>query len=817
MVPEPPRAITMGTGMGSQGISARSSRRLWFQIPIFSAMCIFCYVYSTWKSGSRHTLTVGTVPNTPLSFEEAVLGRRLADNATDCSGVCKSTQVKQMEDGLNEAFIMIKGSVMLKYRDPYDCDELMLPTGDDSDDQACILEIGQGRRRQARENARTQAIAAGAEVCIIDDVFYRNPADNVCEKRKEKGQVCVSPGAEEAVSGGALAVVREEKMIWIIWYVFGIFYMMAGLAIVCDEFFVPALECFVDEFGISMDVAGATFMAAGGSMPELFTSFIATFQESEVGFVAIVGSAVFNVLFVIAVCAIASTEVLSLTWWPLARDCSFYVIALLTVAFVFSVSSKNKIEHWEAIILLLEYVSYCCFMKFNGKVYTFIEKRLHKKKVVPVDTENQPRITKANSEGNAHFLTPSKFRVGIVQLLTKNSYLYETAGIAAVTQIRGELEETFKRLDKDNDGKINIKEVQELLQSLGVKSDSSAIKTSLRRINRSGDEEITFDAFKRWYLASEARIEAEMQRVFDKFDADKNGFIQADELANVLKAMGHKPTDQDIADLMKELVTTSDTPDGEKRGASLEQFEVWYNQSLFYQKKEAANACENEEEENEGLTLDYPENPCWSALFWYIFTYPLCAILHCSLPDVRVPKYQRNARMAILEFGLSLIWIGIFSNWLYECLVVVSNTCKIPVAVSAVTLLAGGTSVPDLLSSYVVAKNGEGDMAVSSSIGSNIFDVTVGLPLPWLVYIIVKGKPFELGPQGSKGLGFSILLLVLMLGAVIGTIIIMRWRLTKPLGYVMFVFYILYVVQYLLQKLPPSCNANEIGVFQIAF
>ena len=56
---------------------------------------------------------------------------------------------------------------------------------------------------------------------------------------------------------------------------------------------------------------------------------------------------------------------------------------------------------------------------------------------------------------------------------------------------------------------------------------------------------------------------------------------------------------------------------------------------------------------------------------------------------------------------------------------VVSNTLRVPVAVSAVTLLAGGTSVPDLLSSYVVAKKGEGDMAVSGSIGSNIFDVTV--------------------------------------------------------------------------------------------
>merc|ERR1719277_2151230 len=107
--------------------------------------------------------------------------------------------------------------------------------------------------------------------------------------------------------------LKKSKMGWIPVYVFLIVYMFAALAIVCDEFFVPALEAFVDEFGISMDVAGATFMAAGGSMPELFTAFISTFQgSSEVGFAAIVGSAVFNVLFVIAVCAIFSTTVLTL-------------------------------------------------------------------------------------------------------------------------------------------------------------------------------------------------------------------------------------------------------------------------------------------------------------------------------------------------------------------------------------------------------------------------------------------------------------------------------------------------------------------------
>lgn len=45
------------------------------------------------------------------------------------------------------------------------------------------------------------------------------------------------------------------------------------------------------------------------------------------------------------------------------------------------------------------------------------------------------------------------------------------------------------------------------------------------------------------------------------------------------------------------------------------------------------------------------------------------------------------------------------------------------------TFLAAGTSIPDLITSVLVARKGFGDMAVSSSVGSNIFDVAVGYVL----------------------------------------------------------------------------------------
>ena len=66
-----------------------------------------------------------------------------------------------------------------------------------------------------------------------------------------------------------------------------------GLAIVCDDYFEASLEAICEALGLKEDVAGATFMAAGGSAPELFTSIMGVFvSKSDVGFGTIIGSAI---------------------------------------------------------------------------------------------------------------------------------------------------------------------------------------------------------------------------------------------------------------------------------------------------------------------------------------------------------------------------------------------------------------------------------------------------------------------------------------------------------------------------------------------
>ncbi|CAK0839676.1 unnamed protein product, partial [Prorocentrum cordatum] len=58
-------------------------------------------------------------------------------------------------------------------------------------------------------------------------------------------------------------------------------------------------------------------------------------SASDVGVATIVGSAVFNVLFVIGACGIAAKSTLQLTAFPLARDSMFYTVHLIFFYYIY--------------------------------------------------------------------------------------------------------------------------------------------------------------------------------------------------------------------------------------------------------------------------------------------------------------------------------------------------------------------------------------------------------------------------------------------------------------------------------------------------
>lgn len=64
--------------------------------------------------------------------------------------------------------------------------------------------------------------------------------------------------------------------------------------------------------------------------------------------------------------------------------------------------------------------------------------------------------------------------------------------------------------------------------------------------------------------------------------------------------------------------------------------------------------------------------------------------------------------------------------------VIVGNTLNIPDSIMGLTVLAFGSSIEEIFSAIVMTRRGHPEMAIAGSIGSNVFDILMGLGIPWL-------------------------------------------------------------------------------------
>lgn len=96
----------------------------------------------------------------------------------------------------------------------------------------------------------------------------------------------------------------------VILHFFGGFYAFLMVALVCNNYFLPSVDCICTDLKISRDVAAATFMATATCTPELFVNLIGTLlTESDLGIGAVVGSGVFNTFGVAACSGLAAAGV----------------------------------------------------------------------------------------------------------------------------------------------------------------------------------------------------------------------------------------------------------------------------------------------------------------------------------------------------------------------------------------------------------------------------------------------------------------------------------------------------------------------------
>ncbi|XP_028844780.1 sodium/potassium/calcium exchanger 3 [Denticeps clupeoides] len=501
-------------------------------------------------------------------------------------------------------------------------------------------------------------------------------------------------------------------------------YMFYALALVCDDYFVPSLEKICERLHLSEDVAGATFMAAGSSAPELFTSIIGVFiTKGDVGVGTIVGSAVFNVLCIIGVCGIFAGQAIRLSCWTLMRDSTYYTISVATlIVFIYD----EKVTWWESLTLILLYLVYILIMKLNSTVVRFLERR---------------KKNSANLGNGRASSTDMDDSCDATVVLLKKSNFHRKPSVLMVD----ELLSAYPHQLSFSEAGMRIMITSHFSPRTRLTMASRMLITERQRLISgrfsNGDSEVT--------------VKLPGRRIVE------NGLVGVEKGLNGRRG-GHRDDDRG----------------GEEPGTDTE------NENEDNENNEN-DEDEEEEDENEGPFVPF-QAPAgvFNKLKW-LFAWPLCLLLYFTVPNCANPRWER---WFMVTFITSTLWIAGLSYIMVWMVTVIGFTLGIPDVIMGITFLAAGTSVPDCMASLIVARQGLGDMAVSNSIGSNVFDILVGLGLPWAVQTLAisYGSTIHLN---SKGLIFSVGLLLASVFLTVLGVHLNKWTLDRRLGIVCLLLY----------------------------
>jgi Ca2+/Na+ antiporter len=475
-------------------------------------------------------------------------------------------------------------------------------------------------------------------------------------------------------------------------YVFCTFYLFCGIAIVCDDFFTASLETLSIKFELSEDVAGATFMAAGSSAPELFTSLSSVIvvddcaNRSSVGVGTIVGSAIFNILVIIGATCMLAGQVLQLGWKPMIRDTCWYALSIaLLIIFVLP-------ENVETLKETMGEPG--CGDPALGLVKC---EKLQDHQYIPFDSTGDGVADTVSSTG---LITWWEGLIMWVAYLAYILFMHFNEAILGETADKVSAEEPEDRI---------------------------------RRKSVAGEEEE---------------------------GADANAAAKDAETGN----------------------TTAE--------------------------KEAAPAADEEEEEDEVDCIGVPKPEELGDKVFTYFSYPWYIFFMLTIPDCESEKWKNWYAASFIN---SIIWIGVICYGMVEFAILIGQMCDISSTVMGLTVLSAGTSVPDAISSIVVAQRGLGDMAISNALGSNVFDILLGLGFPYFLSALMEGRPVMMCVDDVS---VYLACLVIVLIIVVGTFSAFKFALRPIMGIILISTYVLFFLMAVLRDqgaldLGLACDAGH--------
>jgi len=150
-------------------------------------------------------------------------------------------------------------------------------------------------------------------------------------------------------------------------------------------------------------------------------------------------------------------------------------------------------------------------------------------------------------------------------------------------------------------------------------------------------------------------------------------------------------------------------------------------------------------------------------------------------------KYDvRNIKKAILFVVIGLVGLALGAKMSVEGAVFIGIRIGLSERVIALTVIAFGTSLPELVTCVVAALKGHHDISVGNLVGSNIFNTLLVTGTAGVV------RPFDIGPRLAGGLDYWIM--VVVSAAFAAAIIISKRVIGRVCGSLMVCAYVGYII-----------------------
>ena len=139
------------------------------------------------------------------------------------------------------------------------------------------------------------------------------------------------------------------------------------------------------------------------------------------------------------------------------------------------------------------------------------------------------------------------------------------------------------------------------------------------------------------------------------------------------------------------------------------------------------------------------------AFFIILIYYSFGIVKRIDGIDSHLPQKEYGLLKSSLMIVIGLVGLGVGGNWIVGAAVLIASRLGVSQSLIGLTIVAVGTSLPELATSAVAAYKKNAEIAVGNVIGSNIFNIFFVLGLSSII------KPLPFNPGSNIDIGVVIL------------------------------------------------------------